>query len=273
MAAGLALTNPTPVAFPASFDAAVLDGGYRSCDGCWNGYVNRDILIVYAEDAWLGRGEMVERYAFTMQARFRRYTGTPEQPRTWADAGNVIHHALALGLVAEETGPGGERGWRLTSREPAWLIVGTGAQRECRQVRGLPPEQQAAQDKREQAARRRNTTLDRKARVAADEHVARHVRDVLRYDPATVVPEAWARRGYVPASLPGTRLDAAAAVVREAHHAAGMDRPTLKSWVSDLAMEAAVAIVRPGRRQAEQVALPETVEIPDADMTALEAVR
>ncbi|UYW24822.1 hypothetical protein OKC48_16235 [Methylorubrum extorquens] len=77
----------------------------------------------------------------------------------------------------------------------------------------------------------------------------------------------------MPTWLPGTRLDAAAAVVRDAHHAAAMDRPTLKNWLSDLAMEGAVAIVRPRLRQAEQAALPETAAIPDDDIDALEAVR
>lgn len=151
--------------------------------------------------------------------------------------------------------------------------MGTGAQRECRQVRGLPTELQAAVDKAEATARKRNATLDRKAREAADERIARHVREILRFDPASVVPEAWARRGYVPEWLPGTRLDSAAAVVREAHHAAAMDRPTLKAWLSDLAMEGAVAVMRPRQRQAEQAAMPETAEIPDDDADALEMLR
>lgn len=268
----LPLDNPNPRSFPASFDAAVLDGGYVSGDGMWNAYVNRDLIAIFDEDAWLPRSEFVRRYACAMQARFARYQGTDEHPRTWADAGNVIHHGLALSLVAEETGAGGERGWRLLSRDPAWIIEGTGYGRACRQVRGLPAAEQAAQDRRERTACRRTATLDRKAREAADDCIAREVRDILRADPVSLVPAVWARRGYVPEWLPGTRLDAAAQIVREAHHAAAMGRPTLKEWISDLSMEAVVAIGRPHRRQAERDALPEHAEIPAADDAALEAL-
>ncbi|KST61187.1 hypothetical protein AO398_00410 [Methylobacterium sp. GXS13] len=102
MSGGLNLGSPNPTSFPASFDAAVVDGGYRSGDGCWNAYVNRDLILIFDEDAWLPRSEIVRRYACAMQARFARYQGTDEQPRTWADAGNTTHHGLALRLVAEE---------------------------------------------------------------------------------------------------------------------------------------------------------------------------
>lgn len=188
----LPLDNPNPTAFPASFDAAVRDGGYTSGDGMWNAYVNRDLLTVYGEDNWLGRGAVVRDYAAAMRARFARYQGQPDQPRTWADAGNVIHHALRLGLVAEETGPDGERGWRLLDREPRWIITGTGGFRVLRQVRGLPPAEQDAVDKAEATRRKLNATLDRKARSKADEPIAEYVREILTGDPAYVVHQRWA---------------------------------------------------------------------------------
>lgn len=268
----LPLDNPNPTSFPASFDAAVLDGGYRSGDGCWNAYVNRDLILIFDEDAWLPRQTIVERYAIAMQNRLARYHGMPDEPRTWADAGNVIHHGLALGLVAEETGPAGDRGWRLLDAEPNWIVTGTGRQRECRQVRGLPATEQDAVDRAEATRRKLNATLDRKAREKADDRIDRAVRDILRADPASVVPAIWARRGCVPQWLPGTRLDAAAQVVREAHHAMEMGRPALKVWISDLAMEAVIALGRPRRQQAERDALPAAIEIPADDADALEVL-
>jgi hypothetical protein len=266
----LPLDNPNPRQFPATFDATVLDGGgYTSGDGCWNAYVNADILGVWGADDWLGRVAIVERHSAGLRARFSRYKGTPEEPRTWADAGNLVHHAVRLGLLREEAGPGGERGWRLLDRKPHWIVVGTGYHREARQVRGLPPAEQAAIDKAAATARKRAATLDRTARHKADERIARLVRTVLDRDPATLVPSCWATRGWVPTWVPGTRLDACAGVVREAHHAAEMDRRTLRHWIVYLEREAVLADGRPEVRRMRNAALPEHAEIPPEDAAAL----
>ncbi len=77
------------------------------------------------------------------------------------------------------------------------------------------------------------------------------------------------RQGMVPAWLSGTHLDAASAIVREAHHAAEMDRPKLKAWIRILETEAVYAIGRPERRDSERAALPEHAEIPTDDADAL----
>ncbi len=214
----------------------------------------------------------MERHSAGLRARFSRYKGTPEEPRTWADAGNLVHHAVRLGLLREEAGPGGERGWRRLDREPHWIVVGTGYHREARQVRGLPPAEQAAIDKAAATARKRAATLDRKARFAADETVAESVREILRNDSASIVPEKWAARGYVPTWLVGTRLDAGTAVVRDAHHAVEMTRETLRHWLGDLRTEAALALMRSARRQREIDALPEHAVIPVEDAEALGAL-
>ncbi|MCG5246918.1 hypothetical protein LPC10_17470 [Methylorubrum sp. B1-46] len=269
----LPLDNPNPQCFPATFDATVLDGGgYTSADGCWNAYVNADVIEAWGLDDWLDRLTIVDRHSSSLRARFNRYKGMPAEPRTWADAGNLVHHALRLSLVAEETGPDGERGWRILDREPHWIVVGTGYHREARQVRGLPPAEQAVVDKAEARKRKLSATLDRKARHAADERIANRVRQILQYDPASLVPKHWARLGYVPAWLPGTRLDAAAAIVREAHHTVEMDRERLRGWLSYLGTESLCALSRPSRRQAERDALPEHAQLPDDDAAALGAL-
>ncbi|SFM84785.1 hypothetical protein [Methylobacterium pseudosasicola] len=271
MSGGYNLGNPNPT-FPTSFDAAVIEGGYVSGDGCWNAYVNADAIAVWGADDVLDRAMIVERYSSRMRARFQKYRGTAAEPRTWADAGNVVHHALRLGLIREVTTTAGERGWRILERDLRWIVVGTGYHREARQVRGLPPAEQAAVDKAEASLARRRATLDRKARENADAWIARVIRDTLRSDPATVVPQMWADRGWVPSWLSGTRLDASAGIVREAHHAAAMDRRTLKAWISDLQEESISSIARPFKRSQEFAALPEHAELPDEDDAALEAL-
>lgn len=266
----LTLDNPNQIAFPASFDAAVLEGGgYVSRDGMWSAYVNADVLAVWDKDEVLGRASIVDRYAARMRSRFARYQGTAENPRTWGDAGNLVHHALRLGLLREQTTDTCVRGWRLLDREPHWIITGTGGFRVLRQVRGLPAAEQDVIDRAEAKRQKLNATLDRKARERADERIDRQIRNVLHADPSATVPAWWAERGFVPTWLSGTRLDAASAIVREAHHAAEMGRPTLKAWIRVLETEAVYAIGRPERRDSERAALPEHAEISDADADAL----
>ncbi|MBK3397766.1 hypothetical protein [Methylobacterium ajmalii] len=257
--------------FPATFDAAVITGGYQT-ETCWNAYVNGDTLCVWEFDDWLPRGKIVERYSDWMQARFTKYKGTPDQPRTWGDAGNLIHHALRLGIIEEQAGPDGERGWRLLHREMRWVVEGTGHRKQAVQVRGLPPSEQAARDRKEEALAKLRATLDRKARAKADPEIARLVESTLRYDPDTVVPERWSTRGPAPAWTVGTRLDACAGVVRKAHHAAEIDRHAVTDWIRALKHEQCCAMGRPRRRAAERAAQSPHAEIPEDDTAALEAL-
>lgn len=272
MSSGLNLGNPNPTVFPASFDAAVLDGGYQSRDGMWNAYVNRDAISIWGSDDVLGRPTIVERLSERMRRTFSTYDVRPDHPRAWSNAGNLIHHALRLGLVREETTADGERGWRLLDREPHWIVTGTGGFRALRQVRGLPAAEQEVIDRAEAKRRRLNATLDRKARERADDRIARQVSNVLHADPAATVPVRWAENSWVPTWLSGSRIDAASSIVREAHHAAELDRPALKVWIRALETEAVMAIGRPEARARKQAALPAHAEIPAEDDAALEAL-
>lgn len=266
----LNLDNPNPPTFPASFDAAVLEGGgYVSRDGMWSAYVNADVLAVWGEDEVLGRASIVDRYSARMRARFARYQGGAENPRTWGDAGNLLHHALRLGLIREQATETGERGWRILDRRPHWVVVGTGAQRTLRQIGGLPPEKQAVVDAASARQAKLTATLDRKAREKADARIAQAVRNILHEDPDTLVPASWVALHWVPVWLAGTRLDAAATIVREAHHAGEIDRPSLRHWIRILETEAVVAIGRREQHRRELAALPEHAEIPTDDADAL----
>ncbi len=266
----MADAGPAPW-FPASFDAAVLDGGYDA-GPCWNAFVNRDLIDMWKGVDWLGRADIVERYSTAMGARFARYQGRPTEPRSWSDAGNLIHHGLRLGLLAEKTGPGGERGWRLISREVMWRVEGTGYDRKAVQVRGLPPAQQAARDRKEETIAKRRATLDQTARVKANGEIERLVGSIMRYDPDTVVPARWVDGGFVPAWFQGTRLDACAGIAREAHHANELPRVRLAQWIRALKHEEVCAIGRPRSRAEERAAQSPHAEIPEDDTSALEAL-
>ncbi|MEE8629669.1 MULTISPECIES: hypothetical protein [Methylobacterium] len=261
----------TAPSFPATFDAAVITGGYQS-ETCWNAYVNRDTLCVWETDDWLPRGKIVERYSDWMRARFTKYKGTPDQPRTWGDAGNLIHHALRLGIVEEQAGPDGERGWRLLHRELRWIVEGTGYRKQAVQVRGLPPAAQAARYRKEEANAKRLATLARNARAKASKEIDALVERILREDPDAVVPQRWERCGCLPDQAIGKRLDAYAGVVREAHHTADLDPAALKAWIRELNLERILARGRPEKRARARAAEPRHAEIPTDDANALEAL-
>lgn len=257
--------------FPATFDAAVTDGGYTA-GACWNAYVNRDAIEIWKGKDWLDRAAIVEAYSSLMRARFTKYKGTPAEPRTWGDGGNLIHHALRLGLVAEQAGPDGERGWRLLHREPRWVVEGTGYDRRAVQVRGLPPVEQAARYRKEDSNAKRLATFARNSRAKASTEIDVLVARILRADPDTVVPQRWERSGCLPADAIGKRLDSYAGVVREAHHTAALDPAALKAWIRELNFERILAIGRPEKREKARAAEPVHAEIPTDDTEALEAL-
>ncbi|AMB45079.1 hypothetical protein [Methylobacterium sp. AMS5] len=144
----------------------------------------------------------------------------------------------------------------------------------ARQVLGLPPAEQAAECRRQARQAMLTSTLDRKARYAADAEIAALVSDILAGDPDATVPEHWAGRNehrlaYVPEWLPGTRVDACVPVIREAHHTLDVPRQTVREWLRELRHAARFAPYRYARRQAKKAALPEHADIPAEDAEAL----
>lgn len=254
------------------FDIALLEGSVQPGGVMWKAHVNELALRIWGDDDQLARLEIVEAYGFEMRRRFRRYAGTLDHPLMWWDAGIIVHRAVQLGLVAEACDPTGDRRWKLLSREPMWITVGQGRRRILRQVRGLPPAEQDAQHRREAGLRKRGATLDRKARGGADHRIAILVRDILRNDPLSVIRPHWVREGWVPLWMLGSRLDAAASIVREAHHKAEMDRKTLRAWLRALNLDVRISATRALQRAAEQASLPGKIEIPPDDVAALEAI-
>lgn len=251
-----------------TFELALAFGGYGPDRyQAWNAYVNRDVLRLFKGHDWLGPEEAVTAYGSRVARRSYALAGPHV---AWRNSGNHLHYALRLGLVEEVTDPARGRGWRLVHQDLHWVVEGEGARRHARQIRGLPPEQQAAEDRRQARLAKLAATLDRKAREQADEKIAEAVAYLLKYTPDFVVPEHWARSGPVPAWAVGLPLAEAAAIVREAHHAAEMPRCRLRSWVPALwnAADNAFAIYHDANRRA--VARPAHAAIPADDAEALE---
>lgn len=85
-------------------------------------------------------------------------------PREWSiefatyKVGNYVAWGLHLGLLVEADGPDGERVWTMPDRQARYGIIGGKAA----QIRGLPPEAQAAMDKRLRTAAKRAATMARR---------------------------------------------------------------------------------------------------------------
>lgn len=257
-----------------AFEMALRNGGFGpGTYPAWNAYVNRDILLGFGEADRVAYKDVVRLFVERAARRVERY---PEA--SWRNTGNLLHYGIARGLVVEERDPERGRGWRLLHREPHWIAEGTGNGTRARQVLGLPPEEQAAERRRQARLAKLRDTLDRKARAAADAEIAGLVALILAGDPDAIVPPFWLQdegpfRDFVPAWLPGARIDACAPVLREAHHAAGMPRPMLKEWIRKLRFFGQTAPARYARRLREQAAMPEIAVIPADDADALEMLR
>ena len=251
-----------------AFDTSLALGGFGpDTYPAWNAYVNRDVLAMFGSADWIGIGSVAELYRTHVARKFERF-----EEATWRKAGNLFHCALRIGVIADAPDPERGRGWRLVDREPRWVIEGAGYRKRAVQVRGLPPAEQALQYKREATARKLAATLDRKARLKADERIALEVARILHNDPDALVPPCWVPQGFVPDWLPDTRIDASAGILREAHHAAEMTRTKLKDWIKVLAFFAYGSRWRFHEREKQRAALPAHVEIPAEDDAALEAL-
>lgn len=251
----------------AAFDAALANGGFGpGTYPAWNAYVNRDVLIMFEGVEWLSVDDVVRIYAERLSRQREQYPDA-----FWRKAGNHLHYAIALGLVVEAHDPDRGRGFRLVHRLPQWIVDGKGCHKFARQIRGLPPREQAAEDKRQAKQARLTATLDKKARFAADEWVANRVSTLLSIDPNRTVPKRWADKGWVPGWLVGKRIDATASVIRDAHHAAEMPRPTLRTWTQELSGEINLANCE-REREAYAQARDASTEIPAEDAAALEGL-
>ena len=190
--------------------------------------IETDALVTYGLDSWLSMDELVARE----QANWRdeRRCRLPPVRFPWEWAGQSVRDWLAVGLVVEEPGPDGTRGWRLLSHERQFVEEGEGRNRRVVRVRGLPTEQQAARYSLERRRKRTAATWDRKARIRFDDCVADSVKVILAADPDFVVPASWLHSGMIEDSYIGARLDQAADIVRGVHHRLEMARPLLELW-------------------------------------------
>ncbi len=220
-----------------SFDLGFAHGGFGAQTWpAWNAYVNRDILDLFDEKDWIDHRDVLVPYfeRVRQSAKMMRYPITAARK-----LGELLHHAIRLGLVVEDpNGPQG-RGWRLIHRDPFWIVDGKGFGKFARQIRGLPPTQQIVEDMYQARLAKLNATLNRKARDKADDRIAALVAAILEADPDAVVPGQWThqlrrRPSFLPALMLGKLIAGCAPVIREAHHTAGLDRGAVQEWISSL---------------------------------------
>lgn len=256
----------------AAFDAAIAVPTYRSEGDRWTVHVNDDVLVIFGADDLLVASDIVPRFAEHMRLKFPKsqWSVATTIVRHWTGAGNLLHWALRFGLVAQEAGADGVQAWRLVRRE-ATYIVDEKHGWAVRQVRGLPPLLQAAQDRKEATRRRLNATLDRRARDKADDRIRSDVAAILRLEPDFLVEER-AMTARLPEICHGRRLAEVVPIVVEAHHRLGMNRPTLKSWMRHLDHRLFMLRVQGPLARRAPPPPPGPAEIPAEDEAALGAL-
>lgn len=123
-------------------------------------------------------------------------------PREWSiefatdKVGNYIAWGLHLGLLLEDDGPDGERVWTMPDRQARYGIIGGKAV----QIRGLPPDAQAAMDKRLRTAAKRASTIARRHADRLAPAIAADLSAILDADFGISIPASWATI-YVPPDI------------------------------------------------------------------------
>lgn len=165
-------------------------------------------------------------------------------PRGWSPwfvcgvAGNLVGWGLHLSIIEAHHAPDGTRLWRMEDREMRFADIGGRAV----QIRGLEPEAQARMDRNRRATAKRNATLQRNHAIKVRAEVQRHLAEIVRLDPETLIPEMAIRsQGLIPDDIEKRwpRLAEAAGLLIDLHH--GWSRNLQKKWVYDLKQEVKAA--------------------------------
>lgn len=262
-------TQPAPATTEEchrAFESALVRPTCGAGHDRWPAYVNEDLLVAFAEDVVLGREAFVPRYDARMAAKFPRRGERPQPDRrAWESAGNAVGWSIRLGLLTAETGPDGERVWRLVRREPTYVL---NKKWQVEQVAGLTSALQVARDKRAATQAKLTATLARKACEKRIPTLATRLRAILEAEPEFVVPAEWVVAGYVPEWTLGKALSACFDTVRDAPLAFEFSKKRLLNWGDLICMEGHRARVRAYERK--KAAQAEKVEVPAEDAEALE---
>ncbi|NEU12603.1 hypothetical protein G3T14_10685 [Methylobacterium sp. BTF04] len=238
---------PVPPQFQKDFDAALAVPTYSNPLDRWPAYVDGSLQTIFGKDGILGPEDLAPRFADMMRLRFPRsmWSAAGVDKRHWSGLGNVLHLGQKFRLVlsvADPLDPDGDPAWRLVREEATYE---GSARRPWRavQIRGLPPAEQAAQDKKEAARVRLHCTLDRKARDAADPEIRSIVAAMQAFD-RDVRFESERLRARLPEICYGRRLAEISPILIETHHRLGMRRDEIKAWIWALKMEQIVLLGR-----------------------------
>ncbi|MFC4172681.1 hypothetical protein ACFOYU_11510 [Microvirga sp. GCM10011540] len=242
------LNAPKDVILAKAIEACAFAGGSR-----WEFYVNRDLLTLFGKLQQVALPDVVERYLDMLQ---QTRGGKRQEPTPFNHdrAGNLVGWGFRLGLLSEVTDPSGHRAWKLVACEMQWDVH----KGRARQIRGLPPGEQAAMDRKRETERKRAATLARKHAAKIAPQIKMDLDEILHDDPETMVGEKFAEF-LEPWFEPPVALHVAYGILVIAHH--GWPKDKQQRWKTALGRETISASYRAMERRRAQ---PELISDDDA---------
>lgn len=172
--------------------------------------------------------------------------------------GTRLGWGMHLGLLVEVPASDGGRAWTMPNREPMFDVH----RGQARRVRGLPPAEQIAMDKRRAREAKLRATLDAKHARTVAPRVVDLLDRITGSEPDAVMPAGWAP--FVGADIMERWPTVAEAhgLLVDLHH--GMNRERQKEWLRHLEAAADAASFAASRREGERQAAAALSEDADA---------
>ncbi len=172
--------------------------------------------------------------------------------------GTRIGWGMHLGLLEEAPASDGERAWTMPDREPQFDVH----RGKARRIRGLPPAEQIAMDRRRAREAKLRATLDAKHARQVAPRVVDLLNRITGSEPDAVMPAGWAP--FVGADIMERWPTVAEAhgLLVDLHH--GMNRERQKEWLRHLEAAADAASFAASRREGERQAAAALSEDADA---------
>jgi hypothetical protein len=234
-------------------DGAIANRPYGADVPTFAATVNADLLSWFA-----GREVLTASEALATMEPTRGMRGWSEEfVCDWV--GTRLGWGMHLGILDEAAqGPDGERAWTMPDREPAFDVHN----KRARRIRGLPPAEQIAMDKRRAREAKLRATLDTKHARQVAPRVVDLLDRITGSEPDAVMPAVWAP--FVGADIMErwpTFAEARGLLV-DVHHR--MDRERQRTWLRHLEAAADAASFYASRREGERQAAADLAEDADA---------
>lgn len=173
--------------------------------------------------------------------------------------GTRLGWGMHLGILVEAApGPDGERAWTMPDREPQYDVH----RGRARRIRGLPPAEQIAMDRRRAREAKLRATLDAKHARQVAPRVGDLLDRITASEPDAVMPAGWGP--YVGADVMERWPTVAEArgLLVDLHH--GMNRERQREWLRHLEAASAAASFAASRREGERQAAAALAQDADA---------